>query len=133
MNNKLSRQEMKADESKNTNDNTSQAPDENRRVSKILGTTILLAGLTILGYGAIAFWLIKSLPPNGGTTGRLPSLYVMGGGIVAVLIGLALRDLRLGKKPPHSATAQKKGIPAAYGVVLLVTILVIFFAVISQL
>lgn len=50
------------------------------RLSQAVGTGILITGLMALAHGAVAFWLISSLPPNGGAQGRLPSLYVMGGG-----------------------------------------------------
>ena len=73
-----------------------QRPQDRKghRVARAIGTAILAAGLVVLTYGAVAFWLIKSLPPNGGSSGRLPSLYVIGAGIIAAIIGMAVRDLR---------------------------------------
>lgn len=64
------------------------------RVAKALGTVMLLGSLIVMAYGAVAFWLIRWLPPNGGPTGRLPSLYVMGAGIIGAIVGLVVRDLR---------------------------------------
>jgi hypothetical protein len=108
-------------------------PNNNRSVTRSIGTGLFLTGLAILAYGAIAFWLIKSLPPNGGPTGRLPSLYIMGGGIVAVLAGLALRDLRTRDKNLGSTEGATKGIPTSVGMLILAMILVLFFVVVSQL
>lgn len=62
------------------------------------GSAILLMGLALLVYGAIAFWVAPWLPPNGGPSGRLPSVYLLGAGVVVALAGMAVRDLRVGKK-----------------------------------
>ncbi|MBA4032098.1 MAG: hypothetical protein C0478_14575 [Planctomyces sp.] len=104
-----------------------------RRASKGIGTAILLVGLMALAYGAIAFWLIKSLPPNGGANGRLPSLYIMGVGVVVAVIGLIVRDLRSNSKKNEPAGEASKGIPTRYGLLLLLGIVVMFFVVVSQL
>jgi len=64
-------------------------------------------GVATSAYGAVAFWILHSLPPNGGGSGRLPSLYVLVGGMAAMLLGLVIRDLRLrpaDKSPPTSET-----------------------------
>jgi len=106
--------------------------DSHRKLVIKIGSVVFLTGLTVLTYGAIALWLIQSLPPNGGPSGRLPSLYVMGTGIVAVLIGLAVRDLRLGKKETDSAKPATKSIPASWGILILVLIIAIFVVLVSQ-
>ncbi len=93
-----------------------------RNLLKAAGTAVVFVGLAVLAYGAIAFWLINSLPPNGGANGRLPSLYVMGVGIIVVVIGLIARDLRLGRKSGGTADVPKKGIPTSYGVLLLLVL-----------
>jgi hypothetical protein len=54
-----------------------------------LGTAMLVIGLAALAYGAFTFWIMPSLPPNTAWSGRLPSLYCMGAGIFAALIGRA--------------------------------------------
>ncbi|AMV34945.1 hypothetical protein VN12_22655 [Pirellula sp. SH-Sr6A] len=105
----------------------------NRSATRSIGTGLFLTGLAILAYGAIAFWIIKSLPPNGGPTGRLPSLYVIGVGIVAVLAGLAVRDLRTRHKNSVSTEGEKKSIPTSVGLLILALMLVLFFVVVSQL
>jgi hypothetical protein len=119
-------------------DNPYETPGEiasagapSRRSSKTLGTTLLLIGLAILVYGAIAFWLINSLPPNGGGKGRLPSLYVMGMGIVITLLGLAVRGLRGGKKGLADKTG--KGIRTSHGVLILIATVIVFILIFSQL
>lgn len=119
-------------------DNPYETPSEiasegppGRRTPKTFGTIILLFGLAILGYGAIAFWLINSLPPNGPRNGRLPSVYVMGAGIVITLIGLTIRGLPGGKK--DSEEKKVKGIRTTYGVLILVGMAIVFILLISQL
>jgi len=109
------------------------APTPTRHVSKMIGTGVLVAGLAILAYGAIAFWLINVLPPNGGANGRLPSLYVMGAGILVAVVGLVARDLHLGGKDNRSTRVSRKGIPASYGILVLLAIVIILFLVISRL
>jgi hypothetical protein len=104
-----------------------------RCASKAIGTVILLVGLTVLVYGAVAFWLINSLPPNGGASGRLPSLYVMGAGMVVALTGLVVRDLGGRNKKDKPAGEVNKVIPTRYGLLLILGIVIIFFVVVSQL
>lgn len=98
-----------------------------------IGTTILLIGLATLAYGAIACWLLQRLPPNGGGQGRLPSVYMMGIGIVIVLVGLVVRDLRVGRKAKRTGDESRKGIPTSYGILILLAIVIVFVVVISQL
>ncbi|MBN1911213.1 MAG: hypothetical protein JW818_15820 [Pirellulales bacterium] len=112
-------------------DSSSSTPS--RRPSNVLGTGILLVGLSVVAYGAVAFWLIQSLPPNGGGNGRLPSLYVMGVGIVVAVVGLIARDFRVGRKAKGSTSEARKGIPTVYGIIGLLAILIIFFLVVYQL
>ena len=121
-------------------DNPYEAPNkmssttsQRRRILIAIGTGILLFGLAVLAYGATAFWLINSLPPNGGANGRLPSLYVMGIGIVVAVIGLIARDLRVGNKGNASADVASKEIPTSYGILFFIVILIIFFVVVSRL
>ena len=59
------------------------------------GTAILLLSAFVTAYGAVAFFLINSLPPNGGGYGRLPSLYVFLGGMGGMLLGVTIRRLHL--------------------------------------
>ena len=121
-------------------DNPYEAPKDEvaartptRSVSRMIGTGVLVAGLAILAYGATAFWLINALPPNGGANGRLPSLYVMGAGISIAVVGLVARDLRLGRKDYQSTRVSRKGIPASYGILVLLAIVIILFFLISRL
>ena len=90
---------------------------------------VLATGLVVLAYGAVGFWIINTLPPNGGASGRLPSLYVMGAGIVLSVVGLVARDFRDGR----ISQEDTQGIPASYGILGLVAILIILFFVISSL
>ena len=66
------------------------ASTTDRGVSRRIGTVLLAIGLAVLAYGAIGFWLIKSLPPNGGTIGRLPSLRLVGIGSIVAIVGYRL-------------------------------------------
>lgn len=99
---------------------------------KTPGGAILALGLLVLIYGVVACWLVPALPPNGGPNGRLPSLYVIGVGIVITIAGLAVRGggHRGGSDP---AAPAPRGIPAAYGILILVAILAGLFFVISRL
>ncbi len=101
-----------------------------RSASQVAGTSVFIVGLVVLAYGAIAFWLVPSLPPNGGTNGRLPSLLVMGAGIVLTLIGLAVRGLRSSKK--SAVPSGQNEIPTRYGLLLLLAIVIFLVIVISQ-
>jgi hypothetical protein len=66
---------------------------QGKSIARMIGTVIALAGVAALAYGGVAFWLMRSLPPNT-VESRLPSIYVMGAGIVVALAGLALPDFR---------------------------------------
>jgi hypothetical protein len=89
------------------------------------GTAILIAGLAVLIYGAVAFWIIPSLPPNDASS-RLPSLYVMGAGIITALVGLTFKSLQ-GK------STKKGAIPTSVGVLVLLAIIIAFFVAVSRL
>ena len=91
---------------------------------------MLTAGLGLLAYGAIAFWLIQTLPPNGPGRGRLPSVYVMGAGIVIAFLGLIVRDLRIRRK---TKDASPKGISTSFGILILLGMVIIFILVVSLL
>lgn len=94
---------------------------------RIAGRVVLGLGLVVLGYGAVAFWLLSSLPPN--TPGsRLPSLVVMGVGIAITLVGLAVS----GMSAPKNSESKKGGIPSWLGIIILLAILGGFFAVVAQ-
>lgn len=66
-------------------------------VKKIF-TTLLIATILVTAYGAVAFFLVQTLPPNGGTNGRLPSLYIMLGGIIGMLVGAAGRNFKMSSR-----------------------------------
>ncbi|MEM6471671.1 MAG: hypothetical protein AAF802_19075 [Planctomycetota bacterium] len=104
-----------------------------RNATKKVGTFILIAGLAVLAYGTVAFWLVQSLPPNGGANGRLPSLYVIAGGIVVVLVGFAVRGLTVDGDANASKAKHSKRIPTLYGILVLFTIVVSLFFVVSRL
>ena len=91
----------------------SEEPRQTQGVRKKYGTAILGAGIAVLAYGAVGFWIIKTLPPNGGPTGRLPSLYAMGGGILITIAGLVMRDYRGGSKSQEGVRGK---IPTSYGI-----------------
>ncbi len=63
---------------------------------RMIGTVILLIGLAVTAYGAVAFFLVQSLPPNGGPNGRLPSVYILFGGMAGMFLGMVVRGLGLG-------------------------------------
>jgi hypothetical protein len=65
-------------------------------MARKLGTGILVIGIAVLAYGALAFFIKNDLPPNGGPSGRLPSLYVLFAGMAAMLLGMTVRGLRIG-------------------------------------
>lgn len=90
-----------------------------------IGTVILIVGLAVIAYGAVAFWIVRALPPNDATS-RLPSLYVMGAGIITALVGLTFKSLQ-GK------STKKGAIPTSVGVLVLVAIVIAFFVVVSRL
>ncbi len=103
---------MNSNDPQEASENKAMASTPTRRFLRTIGTGILGVGLTLLSYGAVGCWLIKSLPPISLGSGRLPSLYVMGVGIVLTVIGLATRDLRVSR----SAGKSEKEIPTSYGV-----------------
>ena len=104
----------------------------NRGILQTIGTVILLAGAAILAYGAAGFWLMPTLPPNGGVNGRLPSLYVLAGGMAVAFVGLVVRGFRVGSQNTIRANSRQ-GIPALYGILALVAILILFIWVVSRL
>ena len=73
-------------------------PPAKGSVRRQLGSVIFALGLLTTLYGATAFWLVKTLPPNGGPSGRLPSLYLLAVGMGAMLLGLAIRNLQVKKR-----------------------------------
>ena len=62
---------------------------------RTIGLVILLLGLAVCAYGAVGFWVYNNLPPNDEFNGRSPSLYVIFGGMAGMLLGAAVRGLRL--------------------------------------
>ena len=98
-----------------------------------IGTAVLIGGVVTLAYGALAFWVFPFLPPNGGVNGRLPSLYTLGIGIVATLVGLALRGLRSSRASASEAERPSKGIPTGIGILVLIAIIIAVFVAISRL
>ena len=64
-------------------------------MARKIGNAILAVAAIATAYGALAFFALTDLPPNGGVSGRLPSLYIMLGGMGGMLIGSVARDLRL--------------------------------------
>ena len=58
-------------------------------------TTVLIAAVLVTAYGAIAFFVMQSLPPNGGDSGRLPSLYIILGGLAGMLVGAVGRNFKM--------------------------------------
>ncbi len=100
-----------------------------RSLRKTIGRCILGVGLLLLAYGAIACWVLPTLPPNGGASGRLPSLYVIGAGMVFSLVGL----VATGGGGVADGKPASKGIPTWLGVAIILGIVVAFFAVVSQL
>jgi len=73
----------------------SPQPGSRRPVRAVIGLTVCLIGAGISAYGAVAFWILNRLPPNDETSGRLPSLYVLFGGMALLLVGLTIRNLRV--------------------------------------
>lgn len=104
-----------------------------RRLARTIGNAMLAAALLVLVYGAVAFWLIQWLPPNGGPSGRLPSLYVMGVGILGSIIGMVVRDLRSAERPRNSAGSPVAAIPTSVGILILVALVVALFVAIYRL
>ncbi|MEM1213066.1 MAG: hypothetical protein AAGI68_12310 [Planctomycetota bacterium] len=61
---------------------------------KVVFTAVLVIGALTTVYGALAFFVLQALPPNGSGS-RLPSLYVMFAGMGGMLAGAVGRNLRL--------------------------------------
>jgi peptidoglycan/LPS O-acetylase OafA/YrhL len=101
------------------------ASTQTRATAKVVGTVILLVGLAVLVYGAIAFWIVPSLPPNNISNGRLPSLYVMGLGILVAVVGLVARDLRSCRTRNGVSNQAKKEIPSSYGILLVIAVFIL--------
>lgn len=123
---------MCSDNSRNVSVNDSQASTSCRYVLRRIGTAVLVAGLAVLAYGAVAFWLINNLPPNGGAWGRLPSVYVMGVGMVVALFGLTAREFRFRRKVDSSGKVTCRGIPTWLGVLVFLVIAALLVFVISR-
>lgn len=64
-------------------------------MAKKIFTFILIVAVLVTAYGTVAFFVVQTLPPNGGTSGRLPSLYIMLGGITGMLVGAVGRNFKL--------------------------------------
>jgi hypothetical protein len=94
-------------------------------IATTIGTAILAIGLLLLGYGAFTFWIMPSLPPNNAWS-RLPSLYCMGAGVFAALIGLTLNSLQ-------SSPGKRASVPTSLGILILVAIVIAFFVAVSRL
>ncbi|GAB5512885.1 MAG: hypothetical protein Rhob2KO_06100 [Rhodopirellula baltica] len=62
----------------------------------------------------------------------MPSLTVMGVGVLVTVVGLVLRSLTTSKDPEPNVNQPKK-IPAMYGVAILLGILGLVFFVITRL
>ena len=60
-------------------------------MARTIGIAILLVGAGVTAYAALAFSLINPLPPNSPTAGRLPSLWLMFGGMAGMLLGSVIR------------------------------------------
>ncbi len=110
-----------------------KTPPPTRRVLQLTGKFVLVIGGLILAYAAAAFWLFNELPPNDAIHGRLPSLYLMGAGIVIVVVGLIASDQRVNRRDKSPNEGSRKVIPTSYGIIGLVAILIILFFVISLL
>ena len=63
--------------------------------SRLVGGLVFLVGAAGSAYGALAFWIWQGLPPNNPLSGRLPSLYVLAGGMALMLFGLTVRNLHV--------------------------------------
>jgi len=56
------------------------------------GTVVLVLGAVVTAYAAVAFFLVNQLPPNGGFSGRLPSLYLLFAGMAGMFVGSVVRN-----------------------------------------
>lgn len=107
-------------------------PSPTSKKLRLLATCVMVLSLALLAYGAVGFWLVPSLPPNGGVNGRLPSVYVMGVGILATMVGLVLRSLA-SPTAAEDSSGTKKTFLSRYGLVLLIVIMIVVGFVISRL
>src|SRR5438128_772211 len=101
-------------------------PRTPKTIATRIGTAILVIGLALLAYGAFTFWIMPLLPPNTAWSGRLPSLYCMGAGIFAALIGLTLNSLQ-------ASPGKRASVPTSLGILVLVAIVIAFFFAVSRL
>jgi CDP-diglyceride synthetase len=92
-----------------------------------IGKFVLAFGTVTLIYGVTAFWLLPNLPPNNPVTGRLPCLYVIGVGIVATVMGLALKG-----NPKIDPNSKTKTLSPAVGIAILLAMVGLLFVVVSQ-
>ncbi|QDV25899.1 hypothetical protein [Aureliella helgolandensis] len=88
------------------------------------GTGVFVIGIVTLAYGAVAFWIIPSLPPNELSTGRFNSLFVLGAGMIISLCGLAIRDTRV--KSKSGANSPGSGISTSTGLLVLLIVVIVF-------
>ena len=96
-----------------------------------VGSVILAIGIAALCYGALAFWVLPGLPPNGGNSGRLPSLYILFAGVALTLVGLAVRGLRT-SAASRDQSGKREVSPAA-GLLLILILVAAIFAVVAML
>jgi hypothetical protein len=101
-------------------------------LAKKIGTFVATAGVLILGYGALASFVIPTLPPNAAHTGRMNSIYLMAIGAALSLSGLALRDLRLGRKKQRSSSSYTREISTGFGLLVIVSVVIFTAIVIAQ-
>jgi hypothetical protein len=72
---------------------------------RTVGTLILVTGVAATVYGVIACFVKQDLPPNGGLNGRLPSIYIMFGGFVVMIVGSTVRDFRRARTAAKNSLA----------------------------
>jgi hypothetical protein len=58
------------------------------------GNLVFVVGAAITAYAAVAVFVRQDLPPNNGA-GRLPSLYLLFGGMAILFVGTVIRNFRL--------------------------------------
>lgn len=105
---------------------STEAPHSSLRMNlrRGIGTGVLVMGLLVLAYGAIALWIIPILPPNEPTTGRLNSLYVLGAGMIISLIGLAVRETRRSTRTVDGS--PESGVKTSVGLLVLFVAAILF-------
>ena len=99
---------MDTNKPENTSESDARATNPIQTILRKIGMVVFIVGVVFLTYGAVAFWLINSLPPNGGANGRLPSLYLMAVGMIVTLIGLSVRGLPFGRQNAQISNTPKK-------------------------